>query len=391
VSFSFLSFCQAKKNRLDSLLKTLYADQQPGAFITIEQKSKIIFKQGYGLANLQTKEKILSSTNLNIGSLTKQFTAYSILLLAQQGRLSLNDKLAKYFPGFNPKTGNSISIQQLLTHSSGIMDHYEHTDTSIVRHATDKDVLEAVKNLGNTYFIPGSHYRYSNTAYCLLALIIEKLSGISYNDFIRKNIFEPLGMKHSAVLKIGSPIYQPAIGYDINGNEKESHQLDADQSIFFSTEGDGGIYTSMDDYLKWCNAWQTGIKLNKALIQQAQSARFLIDSANQLSYGYGWFVSEKNKEKIVYHTGSNGGFRAIAFFIPSQHYSVVIFSNRTDINLEDLVQEINKLLHVNNKSFTKIESLVSFTDWPIFAPCKEIPLFSTSFKKNWNASDMALN
>jgi CubicO group peptidase (beta-lactamase class C family) len=174
-------------------------------------------------------------------------------------------------------------------------------------------------------------------------------------------------MKHSAVLKVGSPIYQAALGYGISaeGNtnsKKPFRELDATQSIFFSTEGDGGIYTSMDDYLKWIAALRSGTILSKALVQQAQSAQFVIDSPSRLAYGYGWFVSEKNNEKIVYHTGSNGGFRAIAFFIPSLKYSVVIFSNRDDIDLENLVQEINNILHVSNKSFTKIESLLSFAD-----------------------------
>jgi CubicO group peptidase (beta-lactamase class C family) len=359
-------FCQAA-NRLDSLFKSYYKDQQPGAMIAIQQQDKIIFKQGYGLANLQTKSRITSATNFNIGSITKQFTAFCILQLEKKGKLSLDDKLIKYFPGFNPKTGNSISIRHLLTHSSGIWDHYEYTDTSVVKHATDKDVLGAVIHIDTTYFTPGSHYRYSNTAYCLLALIIEKISGQSYADFIQKNIFEPLAMNHSAVLKIGSSIYQAALGYDINeerntNGKKQFRELDANQSIFFSTEGDGGIYTSMDDYLKWIAALHSGTILGKALVQQAQSAQFVIDPPSRLAYGYGWFVSEKNKEKIVYHTGSNGGFRAIAFFIPSLKYSVVIFSNRDDINLENLVQEINNILHVSNKSFIKIESLVSFAD-----------------------------
>ena len=365
-SFSNSLFCQAV-NRLDSLFKSYYKDQQPGAMIAIQRQDKIIFKQGYGLANLQIKSRITSATNFNIGSITKQFTAFCILQLEKKGELSLDDKLIKYFPGFNPKTGNSISIRHLLTHSSGIWDHYEHTDTSVVKHATDKDVLDAVIRMDTTYFTPASHYRYSNTAYCLLALIIEKISGQSYADFIQKNIFEPLAMNHSAVLKIGSSIYQAALGYDIDeesntNGKKQFRELDANQSIFFSTEGDGGIYTSMDDYLKWIAALHSGTILNKALVLQAQSAQFVIDPPSRLAYGYGWFVSEKNKEKIVYHTGSNGGFRAIAFFIPSLKYSVVIFSNRDDINLENLVQEINNILHVSNKSFTKIESLVSFAD-----------------------------
>jgi CubicO group peptidase (beta-lactamase class C family) len=355
-------FSQSIISRLDSLFKTIYHSNDPGAVVAIKDKDKIIFKKGYGVANLQKATKLEASTNLNIGSLTKQFTAYSILQLVEKGSLLLDDKLIKFFPVFNPKTGNIITVRHLLTHSSGIVDHYGYTDTNKIKHATDMDVLNAVKNVDTTIFTPGEHYRYSNTAYCLLALIIEKLSGLSYSDYVEKNIFKPLGMQHSTVLKIGSPIYMAAMGYTVNDNNSQKKQfelLDADQSIFFSTEGDGGVYTSIDDYLKWCGAWRNGNTLNQALIADAQSSHFLIDASQKLSYGYGWFVSEKNNEKIVYHTGSNGGFRAISFFIPARSYQVIIFSNRDDIDLEDLLQKINTILLVSNASFSKIEKLTS--------------------------------
>ncbi|MBS1600971.1 MAG: beta-lactamase family protein [Bacteroidetes bacterium] len=357
--FCQIIFCQSLSAKLDSLFKTIYKESEPGAIVAIRYHDEIIFKKGYGLANIDKKTRIESFTNFNIGSLTKQFTAYSILKLADEGKLSLDDKLIKYFPAFNPDIGNKIMIRQLLTHSSGIIDHYGFTNTNIVKHATDKDVLEAIIHVDSTYFVPGEHYRYSNTAYCLLALIIEKLSRMSYHDFIQKNIFEPLGMNHSALLKIGSPIYNAALGYHVDQEKKKIETLDLDQSIFFSTEGDGGIYTSMDDYLKWSDAWQNGNKLKNQILQNARSAHFPVDSVNKLSYGYGWFISEKNKEKIVYHTGSNGGFRAISFFIPSYKYQLVIFSNRDDIDLEELAQKVNDLLHISNKSFTKVEKLVS--------------------------------
>jgi len=359
-------FCQDITRRLDSLLNVYYQNEDPGIAITIKANDRIIFKKTYGLANLETKDKISLSTNFNIGSITKQFTAFCILQLEQQGRLSLTDKLIKFFPAFNPKVGNAITLRQMLTHSSGIIDHYSYTDTSLVRHATDKDVLAAVKNIDSTYFVPGTHYRYSNTAYCLLALIIEKLSGTSYADYVRKNIFLPLSMNHSKVLKIGDPIDRQAIGYDLaennNSTKKIFNRLDASESIFFSTEGDGGIYTSMDDYLKWFHALESGTILNKSLVQKARSSEFLIDTLNRLSYGYGWFIKENKTSKSVYHTGSNGGFRAIVFSIPSEKYAVIIFSNRTGVDLENLVQEINNLLHIDHKSFIKIESLVAFID-----------------------------
>jgi D-alanyl-D-alanine carboxypeptidase len=371
ITLSGYSFCQDALQRIDSLLQATYKAGEPGASIAVEVNGKTIFQKGYGLANSQTKEKNNVNTNFNIGSITKQFTALSILQLAEKKKLSLSDKLVKYFPGFNKKTGNAITIQQLLTHSSGIVDHYAFVDTNIVKHAVDKDVLEAVKNCDSTYFIPGSQYRYSNTAYCLLGMIIEKVSGVSYANYIKQHIFQPLLMNKSEVLQIGQPIERRAWGYDTIG--AGFTKLDADESIFFSTRADGGIYTSVSQYLQWYQGLQKASLLDKTWIEKARSAQFPVNKEKRLSYGYGWFVNEQEQDKVVYHTGSNGGFRAIVFSIPSKNYLIVLFSNRTGIDLENLVLEINGILGIANKSYTKIDSLESFNNsCPIFAPWKEI-------------------
>lgn len=366
--------CQSPVKKIDALFKTYYKDNEPGAFVTVAAGNKIVFKKGYGIASTQTHEKITASTNFNIGSLTKQFTAFCIVQLAAKKQLSLQDKLIQYFPDFNPVTGKAITIQQLLTHSSGIIDHYNFIDTSVIKHATDTDVLQAVKNIDSSYFTPGSQYRYSNTAYCLLALVIEKVSGMSYHTYLKKNIFTPLSMHHAEVLQIGKPLFHPAIGYDYIVSSRQFTRLDANEAIFFSTEGDGGVYISGDDYHRWYQFLQHPPSASKEIVRQCLSAQYAVDTANKLSYGYGWFVSQKDAVKAVYHTGSNGGFRAIVFTKPAQHYCVSIFSNRTGIDLENLVQQINIILGVTNNSFTKLEALVSFMDSsPNFAPCKETP------------------
>ena len=147
----------------------------------------------------------------------------------------------------------SIRISQLLNHSSGIPDHYGFTDTSKVKHATDKDVLAALQMADSLIFIPGTHYRYSNTAYCLLGMLIEKLSGISYATYLQQKIFGPLGIQDATVFQIDQPISNRVIGYELSTDGKFI-QSDAEESIFFSTEADGGIYISMNNYMKWCRA-----------------------------------------------------------------------------------------------------------------------------------------
>lgn len=379
---------QKPDEQLDTLLQQYYKADEPGAAVAVIQKGKIVFEKCYGLANLGSNSPITPTTNFNIASITKQFTALAILQLAEKHSLSLDDRLSKYFPQLHPAVGNRVTIRHLLTHASGIKDHYPLVDTKTIRHATDQDVLKAVEKMDSLYFTPATGYRYSNTAYCLLSLIIEKVSGMSYTDYITKNIFGPLDMSASTVLNVGKPIHNRATGYAYDADKKQFRQSDADESVFFSTQGDGGIYTSLRDYVKWFRGLQKGKLLPSKTIRQARHIQNPIDSAHQLGYGFGWFIGAQEKPEVVYHTGSNGGFRAIVVTIPADDYAVIIFSNRTGIDLEKLAIEINRIFHQENKSFQSIESLISFNDsWPIFAPCKKIPWYLISSTKNWSARD----
>lgn len=345
--------------KLDSLLKSVYADDLPGASIAIVHEGKVIFKSSYGVSQIHSNEKISSSTNFNIASLTKQFTAMAILQLVEKNELSLSDKLSRFFPEMNPKVADLITIKQLLTHSSGIPDHYDYTDTKNLHHAHDSDVLNAIKNADSTYFIPDSRFRYSNTAFCLLALIIEKTSGLSYSSYLQKNIFLPAGMKHSTVWNEYASVFQPASGYEYDKAENKFRRSQGEENVFFSTEGDGGIYTSVEDYLKWFNALQSGKVFSKKIVDEARSMQFSIHENKELGYGYGWFIDNSDTSKKVYHSGSNGGFRSFSFTIPAQNTLIAIFSNRADIDLEALVLKITHLLMPANKPFTKIENLTS--------------------------------
>jgi len=344
ITASLTTKAQPKKYlEADSLFRVIYSNDAPGASIAIVEKGKPVFKKSYGLADLNTKEKIGSGTNFNIGSLTKQFTAMAILQLAGKKKLSLNDHLGKFFPELNKKPVEIITIQQLLTHSSGIINHYDYADTINRKHAHIADVLNAIKNIDSTYFSPGSGYRYSNTAYCLLALIIEKISGLSYSAYMKENIFQPLGMKHTTIWSDTGKISNMANGYEYDKTMNSFKKSGADENIFFSTEGDGGIYTSIDDYLKWMNALQSGKIFSGSNTTDARALQFVVNREKKLSYGYGWFVDESTTPARVYHSGSNGGFRAFSFAIPQEEYMVIIFSNRTGVNLEDLILEINKI------------------------------------------------
>jgi D-alanyl-D-alanine carboxypeptidase len=383
-------FCQSAEKRIDSLMNAYYLPELPGAVISISQNNKTIFEKGYGKANLTTGRIISTDENFNIGSLTKQFTAFAVLDLYDKGKLSLNDPIGKFFKLPHPLS--SIRISQLLNHSSGIPDHYSYTDTNKVKHATDNDVLAALQHADSLYFLSGTHYRYSNTAYCLLGMLIEKISGLSYVDYLQKTIFKPLGIQDATVFNINRPISKRVIGYDLSKDGKFA-EADAGQSIFFSTEADGGIYISMNNYMKWCRAIESGKFSRTHMIRRAWETQTLVDSLHGLWYGNGWFIQEiRSYPKLVYHTGFNGGFRTVVLMIPALDYYISIFSNRSDIDLEELVRQVNYLLSIPDNSFIKSGPLESFIhSWPKFAPCKETRLFSTSSGRNLNAKDMVLN
>jgi CubicO group peptidase (beta-lactamase class C family) len=306
------AFPQREISSLDSLMSSIFPKDRPGAAIAVLNNGKLVFKKGFGIADMNSKMPVKSSTNFNIGSMTKQFTAYGILKLASEKKLSLDDKIDKYFPDYNSKVAGKVTIRHLLTHSSGIIDHYGYVDRALFKEFWDSDVLNAIKSVDSVYFPTGSKYRYSNTAFCLLSLIIEHVSGYSYPDFIQEYIFKPLKMSNSGVIKPDFKISERAFGYKF---ENDSFKIsDARESLFFTTRGDGGIYTSVDDYLKWMGEFQNGKVINSSIIKEAQSAQFTINATRNLSYGYGWFVVGSGDNKIVYHTGSNGGFYNVPHF-----------------------------------------------------------------------------
>jgi D-alanyl-D-alanine carboxypeptidase len=388
--FFFCGFCQSVEKQIDSLMKSYYLPGLPGAVIAISQNNKTIFEKGYGKADLITGRTITADDNFNIGSLTKQFTAFAVLDLYYKGKFALEDSIGNFFK--LPQPIASVRVSQLLSHCSGIPDHYSYTDSNNVKHATDKDVLTAMQHADTLYFISGTHYRYSNTAYCLLGMLIEKISGMSYGEYIQQIIFRPLGIQHAAVFEISRSISKRVMGYELSQKGKFV-ESDAEQSVFFSTEADGGIYISMNNYMKWCRAIESGIFSGTKMIRKAWEAQTPVDSLHGLWYGNGWFIREtRDKPKLVYHSGFNGGFRTVVWMIPSVNYSISIFSNRPDIDLEELVIRINDLLSIHDNSFIKSGPFESFIhSWPKFAPCKETSSFSTLSGKNLNAKDMVLN
>lgn len=309
--------------RLDSVMRFANPPTLPGTALLVIVNGKTIYKQGYGLADTETKMPVTPETNFRMASVSKQFTAMGILLLEKDGKLSLDDPLIKFFPNFNPHVGRQVQIRHLLTHSSGIIDYEAVMNPKQQKQLLDVDVLTLIKDRDSLYFEPGTQFRYSNSAYCLLALIIERVSGKSYASFLKQRIFQPLHMAQSTIYEAGKPISNRAMGYRKQGNGFAF----SDQSVTSATKGDGGIYTSLTDYQKWTDALRT----NKLLDLPAALARTgkAIPQMNGSYYGAGWFYRQSTTP-VLFHSGSTCGFNNYVISMPSKQFLIACFSNKAD-------------------------------------------------------------
>jgi CubicO group peptidase (beta-lactamase class C family) len=311
------------ENKIDSIFKDYNKINLPGAVVMIIKDGEIIFEKAYGLANLVKNLPITGETNFRLASVTKQFTAMSILMLIEKGKLKFETTLKYIFPEF-PSFGKNITIKNLLQHTSGLIDYEDLIPDSATVQVKDKDVLALLMKTDSTYFKPGSKHQYSNTGYAILAMIIEKIYGKPYRDFLRENIFDPLGMNNTiAFEKNINEVTNRAYGYKITNGVPEF----ADQSITSAVLGDGGIYSSLNDLYKWDQELYTEKLINRKYLDESWS-NGITKTGEEFPYGYGWRLESYKNNKAVYHTGSTRGFRNIIYRIPEKHFTIIILTNR---------------------------------------------------------------
>ncbi|MFN8354336.1 MAG: serine hydrolase domain-containing protein [Spirosomataceae bacterium] len=307
--------------RIDSLLQTYAKPDEPGFAVLVMHKGKVVLEKGYGLANIETNTTINPETNFRMASVSKQFTAMAIALLHQQGKLSFDDPLSKFFPEFNPNVGQQVRLRHILTHTSGLVDYENLIPDARTQQVLDADVLDVLKTQDSTYFKPGSTYRYSNSGFCLLAMVVERVAKMPFEAFVSQYIFKPVGMKASFLYSPTQPQTNRAMGYARN---EQGQLIASDQSVTSATKGDGCVYTSLRDYVKWNNALIT----NRFIKLEEEVRRMALPIDKQRSYGLGWFVAKRADGRLEFsHTGSTCGFSNLVLRIPSEQLLVVYFSN----------------------------------------------------------------
>jgi CubicO group peptidase (beta-lactamase class C family) len=314
---------------IDSILKDFNNPDAPGANIIVTKDKKILFKKSYGLANLEEKKPINEFTNFRLASITKQFTAMCIMILKENGKLSYENKVTDIFPEF-PSCGKKIKIRNLLNHTSGMVDYEDYIPDGQKEQLRDKDVYDILIRHDSTCFEPGTKYKYSNSGYSLLSLIVEKVSGKKFAEFLKEYIFKPLGMSNTIAYEKGiSDVQNRAFGYSKTSDGFKN----TDQSLTSAVLGDGGVYTSIMDYTKWDRALYT----NKIVKQKTLNDAFTVGLFNNGSpisegYGFGWEIGKINECKIVQHGGSTCGFTNYVIRIPEKKMMILLLTNRSGVN-----------------------------------------------------------
>jgi D-alanyl-D-alanine carboxypeptidase len=307
---------------IDKLVRENYKPNEPGAAVIVVRDGEVIYRQGQGMANLELGVPIEPDMVFRLGSVTKQFTAVAILMLAEQGKLAVHDPITKFLPDY-PTHDHTITIEHLLTHTSGIKSYTTMPEWLPVwrKDFTIPELIDFFKDQPMD-FAPGERFAYCNSGYILLGAIIEKASGQTYEQFIQQRIFDPLGMKHSCYDNTLAVIPRRVAGYD-KGPEGYTNAAYLSMTQPYAA---GSLASSVDDLALWDAALYTEQLLKHETLQQAFVPYQLTDGS-QTEYGYGWFTWEFLGHTMHGHGGGINGFGSMAIRMPEDRVFVAAVTN----------------------------------------------------------------
>jgi CubicO group peptidase (beta-lactamase class C family) len=343
---------QVSSTQIDGILAPLNSGNAPGVAVLVVHKGKPIFRHGYGVADLRTMHPITPETDFRLASFTKQFTATCIMLLVHDGKLHYDDHLTDVFPEF-PPYGKSITIRNLLNHTSGLPDYedilvkqYPNIPEDQIPQILDAGVLKLLEQQTVGKFPPGSKWEYSNSGYATLAMVVEKVSGEPFGQFLQERIFAPLQMNHTLAYEKGkNEVPNRAYGH----TKEKGGWRETDQSSTSAVLGDGGIYTSIDDLVKWDRALREHTLLSEAEMRPALTPVQLsggsakLENGEPVSYGFGWFLDPYRGHPRMHHDGETIGFRTTIQRFPDDDLTVIVLANRADVNPAELALKVSDL------------------------------------------------
>lgn len=322
-------FCQKTiPGKLDELIYAYCKVNKFNGSVLVSQKGKILLAKGYGLKNAQSQIKNDANSIFQIYSITKTFTSTVILKLVELKKLSLTDKLRKFYPGF--PNGDSITIENLLTHTSGI---YDYTHGNNMPDQTEKSFITFIETKA-LEFSPGTNWSYSNSGYWLLGFIIKKIAGMPYEDAVKKYIFTPLQMTHSGFDFKGLSDKNKTTGYEIFGDEIKKEAVVYDPPGAFAA---GAVYSTIGDLYKF----HKGLQDFKIVPQETLEKAY---TSYRNNYGYGWMINSYKGKRIVSHSGGASGYRSNFARIPEDDISIILLSNTENVNVELITKNLFNII-----------------------------------------------
>lgn len=305
---------------IDALFAEYTGPAVPGASVVAIHNGRVILRRAYGMSDLERHVAATPETAYRLASVTKQFTAMAVIQLERLGQVRYDQPVREILPEL-PGAAQGITVRHLLHHTSGLPDYEDLIPDSQTAQVSDRDVLALLARTDTLYFPAGSAYRYSNSGYVLLGLIVERLSGVSFPAFLRTHIFAPLGMAASVAHVEGvDTVPHRAYGYSPDG----ARFRPTDQSVTSATLGDGGIYTNVDDLVRWDRKLHS---LDAATVALVTTPPVLPGGAES-QYGFGWFVDTYRGERRWRHTGETSGFRNAMQRYPGRGFTVIVLTNR---------------------------------------------------------------
>ena len=350
--------------KLDSLFTERYSPQpNPGGTVLIMKGDSVLYQNSWGIADTELNTTIDANTFFNIASVSKQFTAVAIMKLHQEGKLDIYKSIYDVAPSVNKflpkkqKPFSDIRIVDLMAHSSGIPDSRPREDRNFTLTATDMESLQYMKGLKELNFTPGTEYEYMNPTFQLLYVMIEAASGMPFEQYMREMIFTPAGMEETLYFQADREIPRMAHGYvteDDNApaETKQFRQYDYGEETFFATKADGGIYTSINEFVQWEKALRNNLFMTPEMTAEAHGPVTKITGSTfsdyqnrpNTSYGYGWFIEDNpGMPRKVYHTGDNGGFQIYAGRFPEKEVLMLVFENRNDHSRWKMVEKLDAI------------------------------------------------
>lgn len=326
----------ARPDNVALLFEHLDEGVQPGVAVMVIRDGTPVFSEGFGYADLERRIPLDERSAFRLGSVSKQFTAMAIMVLADAGKLDYDEPLIDYVPQLAKYPG--VKIRHLLTHTAGLPDYYDHIDPSAGM-PVNSDIPALYESLGGPEFTPGDRYEYSNPAYELLALIVERVSGQTFAEFLRERVFEPAGMDDSLVFDHTEPeIANRVYGYEPTADGFRLHDFNQLNHVV----GAGGVYATLEDFIAWDRAlYEDEIVSEKALHEAFK--RHKLNNGDEIDYGFGWRVEDYRGYRRLRHGGTWVGFRAAIARYTDERLTIVLLSNRGDTETDPLIDAITDI------------------------------------------------